>query len=182
MSKPDPDRSLEVLLQAHLTRLRGYLNLRAHGCIRRNEPIADLVQSVCREVLEQRDRVSFATSGEFRSWLFGIATGKLVDRGRRRSARKRDPRGVVDPLCESAVPAKDHSPSTHACRNEDATRLTRAMARLSDEDFRIVSLARFQHLSHVEIAATLGKSEVAVRKMFSRAMAQLALRLRQCAP
>ncbi|MBL8756565.1 MAG: sigma-70 family RNA polymerase sigma factor, partial [Planctomycetes bacterium] len=57
---------------------------------------------------------------------------------------------------------------------EELAALEGAFDALTDEQRDVVTWSRLLGLSHQEIAARLGKTEVAVRKTLSRALARLA--------
>ena len=53
-------------------------------------------------------------------------------------------------------------------------RVETAFGRLDADKQEVILMHRLMGLSHAQIAAELGKSEVAVRSMLSRALAELA--------
>jgi RNA polymerase sigma factor (sigma-70 family) len=60
---------------------------------------------------------------------------------------------------------------------EGAEKLEDAFDELSEEHREIITLSRIVGLSHGEIAAQLGKSEVACRQLLRRALVKLSLAL-----
>jgi len=57
---------------------------------------------------------------------------------------------------------------------EELQRVEHAFARLTQEKQDVVLMSRLMGLNHAQIAAELGKTEVAVRSTLSRALAELA--------
>lgn len=164
------------LLTSSLPKLQTFLRVRAHKELLRHESASDLVQSVCREALERTSKVEFANEIQFRTWLYQLAIGKLVDRKRHHGAAKR---GGGAPMAwlhaaDSTVASADRSPCEVVIDRERQAAVCEALTHLNALDFEVVSMARFFDLPHKEIARHLGKSEVAVRKILSRALARLA--------
>jgi RNA polymerase sigma-70 factor (ECF subfamily) len=58
-------------------------------------------------------------------------------------------------------------------RQEDLDELAKAMDELKPEYREVIVLTKIEGLSYQEIAGRLGKSDEAVRKLVSRAMAML---------
>ncbi len=111
------------------------------------------------------------TGASFRAWLFRIAHNQLANALR---ARARHP---VAPLDAVAEPGADHDPAGELARAEDARRVRRAIAALSQDRRQVVVLRFVDGLSTAEIAAVLGRSEGAVRVLQHRALRELAARL-----
>lgn len=179
-------RGLDALLVEHLPRLRAFIRLRTNAAIRARESHSDLVQSVCREVLEGAERFEFQGDGAFRKWLYVTALRKLVERDREMKAQKRDVRRELD---AAALPsdgeglaeayASVSTPSLAAMRREDIAMLEAAFEALSDEQREVVTLARIVGLTHAEIAEHLGKTEEACRQILRRGLIRLELALEE---
>ncbi len=161
-------------LTASLPKLRAFVRLRCQRDLLQHESTSDLVQSVCGEALRQADNATFANDLVFRSWLYHLAIGKLVDRRRYHSAGKRSGASSASYADVTFVACDDPSPSKALILDEERAAVSRAMRRLSPIEFEVVSMARFFDLPHAAIAKHLGKSEVAVRKVLSRALTRLA--------
>ncbi|HEY7036963.1 MAG TPA: sigma-70 family RNA polymerase sigma factor [Thermomicrobiales bacterium] len=103
--------------------------------------------------------------GSFRAWLFTIAYRVVADefRGRRPS----EPIDAADWVTDPAP-----SPEEHFLAAEERDRLTALLARLPDDQRRVLELRR-AGLSGAEIAQTLGRSHAAVKMLQSRAVARL---------
>lgn len=177
-SKHDP-AAVAALLQQHLPALRAFVRLKAGPSLLARESCSDLAQSVCRDVLENAERFRFGGEAEFRKWLFTTAMRKIADRAEHWRAAKRDgakERGGLDEE-EIVGLAAIWTPSVQAAAREELQRVEAAFGKLAPEKQEVVLMARLMGLSHAEIAKELGKTEVAVRSILSRALAELAAHL-----
>ena len=82
--------AIEALLARFLPELRAFLRLRTGPRLLQQETPDDLVQSVCREVLEHAAGFDYRGEHAFKSWLFLTALHKVRDKGRYYAAEKRD--------------------------------------------------------------------------------------------
>jgi RNA polymerase sigma factor (sigma-70 family) len=173
--------AVKTLLERYLADLQDYLDRHAGAQLQRRESPADMVQSVCREVLEGLRRGSFEFRGEaqFRQWLYQAALHKIQMKARFFGAERRDAereRSFEDPT-GSQAPAPvwlSRTPSQSAVEREERGRFLAALQRLPDEQRRIVEWTHFDGLTHKEIAARLGITEANSRMILSRALALLA--------
>ena len=176
-------RAVDSLLVRYLPGLRAFVRLRAGPLLTTKESSADLVQSVCRDVLENMGRFRYEGEAGFKRWLYKTALRKIADRyeyyrAQKRNAAREDHRDVhsADTGDEEMLAAcrSFYTPSHHAMAREELIRLERAFDQLSEEQREVIVLARMVGLSRAEIATEMGKTEGAVRTMLSRALAQLA--------
>ena len=63
---------LEAALARLLPRLRAFVRLNVDAALRAKESCSDLVSSVCREVLENKDRVEYRGDEALRAWLGSV--------------------------------------------------------------------------------------------------------------
>lgn len=183
-SQGDP-AAIDSLLERHLPRLRAFIRLKAGEQIRAKESVADLVQSVCREVLQDLDQFRYEGEAAFRQWLFNAAMRKIVDRGRFYKAQKRDAAREVrldagsgtDDAGAAEIGAL-FTPSRDAMVQEEAERIAAAFRALPDHYREVVTMARIYGYSNAEIGAEIGKGEGAVRMLLSRALTRLSALLR----
>ncbi|MBX3462321.1 MAG: sigma-70 family RNA polymerase sigma factor [Planctomycetes bacterium] len=166
---------VEALVARYLPALRSFVRLRMGGELRAREESCDIVQSVAREVLQHRDRFRYGGEQGFREWLFTTAHRKVVDRLDHWRAGRR--RGPTAPQLPEELAGLGPSPSQQASAREQLAAVERAFDGLAAEQRDIVVWSKLMGWSHADIAARLGKSEVAVRKSLSRALARLAARL-----
>jgi len=177
-SKGDAD-AVGALLVRELPKLRAFVRLRMYPGLRAREESADLVSSICREILEHAERFQHPGEEQFRRWLFTTAIrllrnkAKFWNRERRAAGSERSPGGDGD--AEVAVACTTLlTPSRDASALEQLDRLERAFGQLPEEHREVIALARVLGLSHKEVAEQMGRSELATRSLLHRALAGLA--------
>ena len=167
--------ALEEPFDRHLPDLRAFFRMRVGPSIRSRESDTDLVQSVCREVLQEMPQVGPLDSESFRRWLFATANRKLVDKqrfyGRAKRCAEAETPGVDVGDCKSYVDLL--SPSTIAMSREASDRFERAFDELSEEQRIVVTNFKLLGMSHAQIGAAIGKGEGAVRMILHRALARI---------
>src|SRR5262245_16652391 len=94
------------LLAEQLPRLRAFVHLRAGSALKAREESADLVQSICRVVLAQKEQFRRGGREEFRRWLFTTARHVVADKAKywkreRRDAAREQPRTLADAGAEA---------------------------------------------------------------------------------
>jgi RNA polymerase sigma-70 factor (ECF subfamily) len=90
--------------------------------------------------------------GSVRTWTLGIVHNRAIDALRRRTVRDR---GLVhDEGIEERLPASERTDVEFA-RRDEAREVRAALAQLPDEQSRVIELAYFGGLTHVEIASML---------------------------
>lgn len=179
MSASPPD-DVQALVARYLPSIRAFVRMRMGAELRAKEETCDIVQSVAREVLEYSDRFGHGGEEGFRDWLFTTAHRKVVRRLRHWRTAKRQVRQ------EAALPEELAgllpTPSRHASAREHLAAVEQAFDALTEEQRDVLTWSRLVGLSHAQIAERLGKSEVAVRKVLSRALARLAAVLEAADP
>jgi RNA polymerase sigma-70 factor (ECF subfamily) len=179
------DAAVELLLERHLPGLEAYIRLRTGRLLKAKESASDILQSVCREVLEHVDRYQYRGEAQFRHWLYTTAMRKIINKSEYYKAEKRDAAREVRIQAthathtnrDDALAATYRSfftPSRHLEAREELSRMERAFAALPDDKRDVILLAKVIGLSRAEIAQQMGRSEVAVRSLLSRALAELA--------
>lgn len=174
------------LLQRHLPNLRAYVRLKSGPALRERESHSDLVQSVCREFLQEASDLECADEPAFRAWLLRVAWHKILGRARHHRAQKRDrareeraPEGGEESLL--AAYGNICTPSRDAVAREEVARVESAFDQLSPAQRDVILEVCMQGRRHREVAAEMGKSEEALRQLLSRARARLALALAETA-
>lgn len=174
--------ALDTLLERYLPGLRAYVRLRAGPRLLEKESSSDLVQSVCRDILENLDRFQFEGETGFRRWLFKTAQRKIADRYEFYGAKKRDMAREKRPAVRSSAGGDEallecyrsfYTPSHQAMAREELARVEGAFLSLPEEQREVVVQAKILGLSRAEIAEAMGKSEGAVRTLLYRALARL---------
>lgn len=127
---------------------------------------AEAAAQVFAKAWANLDRFRGGGPVSFRAWLFAIANRTVTDEHRRRPSLPLD---RAEDLPEANV---TYLPGPAAERAERRTALRSALARLPEEQRRIVEL-RLSGLDGVEIAAVLGRSHAAIKSSQFRAYARL---------
>jgi RNA polymerase sigma-70 factor (ECF subfamily) len=170
------DPAADELLARFLPELRAFIRLRAGRRILRKESEEDLVQSVCREVLQDLSSFQYRGIPSFKKWLYLNALRKIYDRGKyyRREMRDADREESLptDPQYLSGFGCM-LTPSRAAIQAEAVAQLEAAFDRLPEDYVEVITLAKIVGLSHAEIAAEMGKTPNATRVLLHRALARL---------
>lgn len=173
--------AVDELLALNLPALRTFIRLRTGQRIRSKESCSDLVQSVCREVLEDMDGFEYRGAKAFRHWLFTAALRKIVDRDRFYTKEKRDAAREASPRDEADLVALYRhvfTPSRAAAAREDIDRFEEAFDELPDVQREVITLVRLVGLDYGEVAERIGRSEASCRNELSRGLARIAMKLR----
>lgn len=105
----------------------------------------------------------------FRSWVFVIATSRLLDERRR---LRRKPTEELDHSAESRLCGRDNVEREVLCSHE--ARAASALLEVLTEDQRlVVELRVFGELTSTEVAATIGRPVGAVKALYRRGLAAL---------
>ncbi len=167
--------ALEEPVDRHLPRLHAYVRLRMGSKLRSREASEDVVQSVCREVLEDLDGFEYRGEGSFLHWLFAAALNKMRERARFHGQKKRD-LGREVAISDSSAQAYSPlaTPSCAAISAEGIDRIERVFARLPDDYREVITLTKIAGVPYPEVAAHLGRNEPAMRMLLGRALAKFA--------
>lgn len=152
------EEAFEELFRRYERRAYAYFAARA-GSPERAE---DLYQELFLRIHRARDR--FDRQRPFAPWFFQIARRLLID-DQRRAHRSYE------------VPIEDREPPEQRSSSEawlgDCEVLGQALAALSGEERHILVSSKLEGIGYPELAAQLGKSVEAVRKMASRTLQRL---------
>jgi RNA polymerase sigma-70 factor, ECF subfamily len=111
----------------------------------------DVVQEAFLSLWRSRARYD-RNRGSVRTWLLGIVHNRAIDAFRRRAVRDR---GIVtEEGIEERLVAPERTDVEFA-RREEARLLRDALDQLPDEQSRVIELAYFGGLTHVQIASML---------------------------
>jgi RNA polymerase sigma-70 factor (ECF subfamily) len=139
---------------------------------------SDLVQETYLEAA--RDFAAFRgnTEEEFVTWLKRILGHNIINLAQRyRQTEKRqldreipldDP--DVGANLRQTLPSREETPSKNAMHREMALAMARAFETLSADYRQVIELRHRDHLSFLEIAGRMQRSEDAVRKLWARAV------------
>jgi RNA polymerase sigma-70 factor (ECF subfamily) len=142
----------------------------------------DLVQEVFLRVVRARER--YQATARFSTWLYRIAFNLCVNERERLSGRVEvsleapgDPAfdaGAPAALADGAAPA----PSDELERADAVAAVRAALAALPEAQRMALLLAKYEELSHAEIAEVMGSSEKAIKSLIHRARENLRAALR----
>src|SRR5262245_37838915 len=153
---------------------RGYLLMVAEGElaaeVKAKEAASDLVQDTFLEA--QRDFLQFhgASEAELLAWLRRLLLNNAANVTRRYRTGKRSVERELALDAQAYLPGEADSPSGQAVANEQAAALARALERLPADHRQILRLRYEEGRAFEEIAAIMGRSANAVRKLFARAV------------
>jgi RNA polymerase sigma-70 factor (ECF subfamily) len=143
---------------------------------------SDLVQETLIKANDRFGQFAGRTEGELAAWLRQILARQLADSARRFHGAARDisrERPVAHFLDASSsslaglLPAAGSSPSMSAERREMSVLLADALAEMKEEYRDVIVLRNLQELSWPEISERMGKSQGAVRMLWTRALKEL---------
>ena len=146
--------------------VRVHLGTRLRECLESE----DVLQSVVLDAFQALPQFEVRAPGGLRAYLNQMVVNKIRARAGYFGAQKRS--GGV-PLTADVEDAAGEGPAPSYAEPERYERLERCLARLPEEMARVLVLRRVDGLSSKEAAAVLGKSDAAVRKLYSRALARL---------
>ena len=170
------DAAIGTLLERHLPRLRAFVRLRAGPVVRAQESHSDLVQTVCRRILEDADKFEYRGEASFLRWLYTAALNKIIERQKYYTRQKRDVRR------QRAVPGNHalldcyltlSTPSRAAMQVEQIEAFETVFDALPEDYRAVITLSKIVGLSHAEIAVEMDRNEGAVRVLLHRALARL---------
>jgi len=178
--EPHSPRPLAERIVASLPGLASYVRERMGPDLAAKESVSDIVQSTCRELLRGAGGFEDRGEGAFQRWLRQAAEHKIRNRVRHWRAARRDhatepldgtasrPGAVEDCADPTAHPAGDQAELA-----DEAARLERAVRALPPDYREIVRRSQVEGQRYAEIAAAMGRTPEAVRKLLARALARL---------
>lgn len=180
----DPE-AVAACVERHRPALLAYVSRRMSAALRQRVDPEDILQEVCLTACRNAAG-GMPTRGAF-GWLCHVAEQRIIDAHRRHlQAAKRgggrdlsiDGGGGDDGgRLASILAASITSPSSALSREAREQRLATAIAALPEAQRQAIELRFVAGLPTREIAARLGKSDVAVRVLLSRTIKALETRL-----
>ncbi len=185
----DGDKSaLDQLYRVYAERVRWMVRFRMSRELRSKLDSMDLVQDTLIHAFNGLDNFTYKNEGDFVRWLSKIAENELRGNLKKLHAAKRDIHKEVrldnygpttaGVFVGSVAHNKVTTPSVIMSRKEELDKLAQAMDALKSEYREVIVLTKIEGLSYKEIAGRLDKSSDAVRKLVSRAMAELTVAFR----
>ncbi len=162
-------------MERNLPALRVFVRLQVGPALRHRESCSDLVQSTCRELLQDLDDFEVRSEEQLRHWLCVAALNKIRQRHRYHNAEMRDPdREIKDDVTVAELYRTVLTPSRIAIGNETIERLETAFQQLSEDHRDVILLCRVIGLPQDEVARRMGRSLDSVRNLLHRALASVA--------
>lgn len=172
--KDDKPGAFDQLVTKYQDRVVGIL----HHLTGSVQDAEDLAQTAFLRVY--KNRKEYVPRAKFSTWLFTIVNNLAMNA---RRDRKRRPISAssndgsnstgMQPI-ESLIPTKSGATPSRVLAKVELSALVRAaVEQLSDEQRTAVVLNKFEDMSYRDIAAVLGKSEMAVKSLLSRARCAL---------
>lgn len=144
------------------TRYAGLILRYLYARLREQEGAQDLTQEVFVRVLKGIGGFEFRGEKSFLGWLYTIASNVLIGNSRRK-------RALSTPLDESLEVADPRGQdAVHSIF--DRVALEQALTQLTEDQQQVLTLKFFADFTNQEIAATLGRSEGAVKALQHRAL------------
>lgn len=147
------------------------------------EAPSDIVQETILEAQQDLDRFHGMTEREMRAWLKQVLVRNIWNVNRKYHTDKRNVQRErsLSPQAEGSTPAIPDpcpSPSTVLVRRETTEALELAIQELPDHYRQIIHLRYRKGLSYEEIARTMNRTEMATRRLWSRALCELSRRMK----
>jgi RNA polymerase sigma-70 factor (ECF subfamily) len=148
-----------------------FIRLRLGQALRSRMESVDVLQEAYLDAFRDLARFEPRDAGAFCRWVCQIAEHRIHGLADHFGALKRQaPDGGrdVERLLRDAR-AAGHGPATSLARREGRARLERALERLGDEERQALLLRYFEDRTIDQIAAALGRSPTAARRLLGRA-------------
>ena len=172
------EHALQVLLDRHADRLRERIRRWLSPSTLRKISASDIQQDAYVVAYQRLEEFQDRGTGAFGAWLGRIVENKAKHAVRRfTGTAKRGGAGEVSRDGRAATAnfvGRVPSPSQVAISAELEERARRAIAALALDYREIIRLRQTEHLSVQEAAARMGRTQAAVKKLYARALAQLA--------
>lgn len=157
----DPD-AVTALYEAHVTQIYRYIAYRVPS----DADAEDLTAEVFVKMVEGLPNYQ-PTGAPFASWLYSIASARVID-FRRRATRR--PQSELS----EAMAGDELTPEARLQATEEVHTLREALRQLSEEQQAVLVLRFIERKSHQQVGDAIGKSETAVKSIQHRALVQLA--------
>ena len=200
MSTPDP--SIDHLLAAARAGSRDALGDALEACrdyllhvavrelapdVRPKVGASDLVQETLLEAHRGFDQFRGQTGADLLRWLREILRNNLSNAVRRylATAKRQADREVrlAGGAAEDAGPAAPSpSPSAEAAAGEERAAVLRALDRLPEDQRRVIVLRNFDGLPFDAVAARMGRTAGAARRLWARAVCRLQREIKEPSP
>ena len=158
--------ALELFYEAYFQRIYGYVR----RLLRDEHQAEDLTQDIFMHIHRSLGR--YDPTRDLRPWVFTIATNKVRDFWSSRRHRETLKQVSIDEERERSFDpeSEERDPSERLESAEQSGQVARAIGELPEGLRETLLLRYYEGLSFQEIGAIIDRSEVAVRKRYSRAL------------
>ncbi|MBI4603561.1 MAG: sigma-70 family RNA polymerase sigma factor [Planctomycetes bacterium] len=153
------------LARRYRARLERQIRARMGEKLRARLEPEDVLQETLAVAFESIGGLKYRGEEAFYRWLASIAEHRIWSASQKKA--------WAPIRLARDVPASGESPSKHLRRAERFERLEKALQGLSAEHRQVVVLARIEGLKVKEVAARMGRSPEAVKKLLARALLRL---------
>ena len=172
--------ALACLLCHYQPILRNSLAKRLRPILDGSIELDDVVQQAFVSAYEALGDAQPSSLAEFYVWLERIAEHDFYDVLRTRRRKKRDVRRNVSADARDSIAAfidrlagDDLAPSRHARKQEAIAATQAVLARLPENQRRVIVARFFQRVSVADLAVEMGKTEPAIHALCARALKTL---------
>ena len=174
--------ALQQLVVGYHGSLRVAVDRKLTGAVRRYVDAEDVLQAAYTAAFKSVTGCQFQDPAAFYKWLETIAFDRLKDMQRALRRQKRDIGRVVQgsfaasassPDFLHRLAAPDSTPSRKLVRDETIAALTSSLARLTEDQRKVVQMRYLEHKPVADVAARLGKTEAAVNMLCHRGLKAL---------
>jgi len=173
--------ALESLFARYLPRVRQIVALRLGHRPSEFHTHEEIVQEALLNTFQHLDRYEERSEATFRNWISTCVVNSIREHFRKAGTQKRGAGkvrlfGSYESEDTSAIvfAGDDPTPSAIVGRKESIDRVEKALLGLKEHWREVIVQRLFCEMSYAEIGAALGiRDEATVRKLFSRAIAEL---------
>ncbi len=159
------EAAVAQLYQTYAQRIYRYVAYRVSS----SDDAEDLTAEVFVKMVEGLPSYRW-TGAPFESWLYSIASARVID-FRRRNTRR--PQSELSENLDSSEPV----PEEQLLNLQEVETLRQAIGKLSDEQQNVLVLRFMERKGHQEVADIIGKSVSAVKSIQHRALIELTAHL-----
>ncbi len=181
-AKNGEGRAIEELICPHLSAMTAFVRLRLPANVERRESAADVVQSVCRQVIQDLPGLQASNETGFKSWLYRALKNELINKLEYHRAGKRDVArevgqtfgSIVDDAVLAQSYARAITPSQLLSTKEEIARIEATFDQLPPDYRDVILYVGIAQLTYQEAASLMERTEDSVRQLTFRARARLA--------
>lgn len=159
--------ALAAFFEAYFPRIYGYVR----GLVRDEHLAEDLTQDIF--LLLHRGLPSYDPARELRPWVFAVVVNRVRDHWRSRRGRRELERTSLGEEESPEIASADPGPLEPLLAAETGDGVRAAVERLPEGLREVLYLRAFEGLEFEAISALIERNEVAVRKRYSRGLAEL---------